>query len=173
MKFFIEIEELKVDTIIGVFEEERLKPQTILISIKCQLDIDHNQDLDNIENVTSYSDIKNEIIKFVSASQYKTLEKLISSKLEKREFKDQLILAQKNKKNFIIGEVKKQSPSAGEIISDYKPDGSASTLGIVAGDFRLTLVGVLDTFLYAGPNTDNLRSVGGIGHASSNSINRP
>ena len=29
----------------------------------------HNQDLDNIENVTSYSDIKNEIIKFVSASQ--------------------------------------------------------------------------------------------------------
>ena len=72
MKFFIEIEELKVDTIIGVFEEERLKPQTILISIKCQLDIDHNQDLDNIENVTSYSDIKNEIIKFVSASQYKT-----------------------------------------------------------------------------------------------------
>ena len=78
MKFFIEIEELKVDTIIGVFEEERLKPQTILISIKCQLDIDHNQDLDNIENVTSYSDIKNEIIKFVSASQYKTLEKLIT-----------------------------------------------------------------------------------------------
>ena len=31
-----------------------------------------------IENVTSYSDIKNEIIKFVSASQYKTLEKLIT-----------------------------------------------------------------------------------------------
>ena len=78
MKFFIEIEELQVDTIIGVFEEERLKPQTILISIKCQLEIDRNQDLDNIENVTSYSDIKNEIIKFVSASQYKTLEKLIT-----------------------------------------------------------------------------------------------
>ena len=50
---------------------------------------------------------------------FKTLEKLISSKLEKREFKDQLISAQKNKKNLIIGEVKKQSPSAGEIISDY------------------------------------------------------
>ena len=53
---------------------------------------------------------------------FKTLEKLISSKLEKREFKDELISAQKNKKNFIIGEVKKQSPSAGEIISDYKPE---------------------------------------------------
>ena len=74
MKFFIEIEELKVDTIIGVFEEERLKPQTILISIKCQLEIDHNQDLDNIENVTSYSDIKNEIIKWsweILTNEYK------------------------------------------------------------------------------------------------------
>ena len=78
MNFFIEIEDLKVYTIIGVFDEERLKPQTILISIKCQLDIDHNQDLDNIENVTSYSDIKKEIVTFVSASQYKTLEKLIT-----------------------------------------------------------------------------------------------
>ena len=78
MNFFIEIEDLKVDTIIGVFDEERLKPQTILISIKCQLDLDHNQDLDDIENVTSYSDIKKEIVTFVSASQYKTLEKLIS-----------------------------------------------------------------------------------------------
>ena len=78
MNFFIEIEDLKVDTIIGVFDEERLKPQTILISIKCQLDLDHNQDLDNIENVSSYSDIKKEIVTFVSASQYKTLEKLIT-----------------------------------------------------------------------------------------------
>ena len=78
MNFLIEIEDLKVDTIIGVFDEERLKPQTILISIKCQLDLDHNQDLDNIENVTSYSDIKKEIVTFVSASQYKTLEKLIT-----------------------------------------------------------------------------------------------
>ena len=40
--------------------------------------LDHNQDLDNIENVTSYSDIKKEIVTFVSASQYKTLEKLIT-----------------------------------------------------------------------------------------------
>ena len=37
---------------------------------------------------------------------FKTLEKLISSKLEKRESKEKLFSAQKNKKNFIIGEVK-------------------------------------------------------------------
>ena len=43
---------------------------------------------------------------------FKTLEKLISSKLEKRDFKEKLIFSQKKEKNFIIGEVKKQSPSA-------------------------------------------------------------
>ena len=53
---------------------------------------------------------------------FKTLEKLISSKLEKRDFKEKLISAQNNKKNFIIGELKKQSPSAGEIIVDYIPE---------------------------------------------------
>ena len=56
---------------------------------------------------------------------FKTLEKLISSKLEKREFKDELISAQQNKTNLIIGEVKKQSPSAGEIILDYFPENIA------------------------------------------------
>ena len=48
------------------------------MSLSTKLDLDHNQDLDNIENVTSYSDIKKEIVTFVSASQYKTLEKLIT-----------------------------------------------------------------------------------------------
>ena len=51
-----------------------------------------------------------------SKCSYKTLEKLISPKLEKREFKKKLISAQSGNKNFIIGEIKKQSPSAGEII---------------------------------------------------------
>ena len=53
---------------------------------------------------------------------FKTLEKLISPKLEKRHFKEKLISAQKNNKNFIIEELKKQSPSAGEIVKDYIPE---------------------------------------------------
>ena len=53
---------------------------------------------------------------------FRTLEKLISSKLDKRPFKEKLINSQKNKQNFIIGEIKKQSPSAGEIVKDYIPE---------------------------------------------------
>ena len=50
-----------------------------------------------------------------------TLKKLISDKIEKRNFKNTVIDSTINKKNFIIGEIKKISPSAGEIIKDYDP----------------------------------------------------
>ena len=71
-------------------------------------------------------DKSKELEKTKKRCSFKTLEKLISSELEKREFKEKIILAQKNKKNFIIGEIKKQSPSAGEIISDYIPEDIAT-----------------------------------------------
>ena len=78
MKFLIEIKDMSVQCIIGVYDEERLKPQELLITIKCQINLDENQDLDNIDNVTSYADLKSEITDFVSSSKYKTLEKLIT-----------------------------------------------------------------------------------------------
>ena len=78
MKFLIEIKDMSVHCIIGVYDEERLKPQELLITLKCQINLDENQDLDNIDNVTSYADLKSEITGFVSSSKYKTLEKLIT-----------------------------------------------------------------------------------------------
>ena len=68
---------------------------------------------------------KDKIIELEEAKRkcsYKTLEKLISSNIIKRKLKENLISSQNNKKNFIIGEIKKQSPSAGEIIKDYFPE---------------------------------------------------
>ena len=50
-----------------------------------------------------------------------TLKKLISDRIEKRDFKNAVIDSAINKNNFIIGEIKKRSPSAGEIIKDYNP----------------------------------------------------
>ena len=51
----------------------------------------------------------------------KSLKKLVSDKISKREFKKKIINSSINKKNFIIGEIKKASPSAGEIIKNYEP----------------------------------------------------
>ncbi len=57
----------------------------------------------------------------------KTLKKLISENIEKRDFKNLIHDSVKNKKNFIIGEIKKSSPSAGQIIDKYDPIEIAKT----------------------------------------------
>ena len=51
----------------------------------------------------------------------KTLKKLVSDKIEKRDFKNKAIQSVIHKNNFIIGEIKKSSPSAGQIIKEYNP----------------------------------------------------
>ena len=50
-----------------------------------------------------------------------SLKKLISDQINKRDFKNVVIKSSLEKKNFIIGEIKKASPSAGEIIHNYEP----------------------------------------------------
>ena len=51
----------------------------------------------------------------------KTLKKLISDNIEKRNFKNTAIESVKNKNNLMIGEIKQSSPSAGKIIKEYNP----------------------------------------------------
>ena len=50
-----------------------------------------------------------------------SLKKLISDQINKRDFKNVIIKSSADRENFIIGEIKKASPSAGEIIHDYEP----------------------------------------------------
>ena len=50
-----------------------------------------------------------------------SLKKLLPNK-KNRGFKNLLQLSQQNKKNNIIAEIKKESPSVGEIIKDYSPE---------------------------------------------------
>ena len=50
-----------------------------------------------------------------------SLKKLLSDKIIKRDFKSDIVNSNIERKNFIIGEIKKSSPSAGEIINSYEP----------------------------------------------------
>jgi len=67
-------------------------------------------------------DKKKEILETKKKCSFKTLEKLLPDKETKRNFKNNLINAQIHKRNFIIGEIKKSSPSAGNIIKEYYPE---------------------------------------------------
>ena len=72
-----------------------------------------------LEKICEDKKIEIEILK--KKCSLNSLKKLLSDKIIKRDFKNKVINFNKDKKNFIIGEIKKASPSAGQIIENYDP----------------------------------------------------
>ena len=66
-------------------------------------------------------DKKKEIEILKKKCSLNSLKKLISDQINKRDFKNVIIKSSVERENFIIGEIKKASPSAGEIIHNYEP----------------------------------------------------
>ena len=81
--FTININKLKVFTKIGVLKKERKKKQPLLISIKFTYKVVKKQNLDNINNLVSYSEIIDFLKKHIEFSEYRTIEKLIVELLKK------------------------------------------------------------------------------------------
>ena len=97
-------------------------------------------------------DKKKEIQENKKKCSYKTLEKLLPNKEIKRNFKNNLIKAQVNKKNFIIGEIKKSSPSAGNIIKNYYPE----ELALIYENAGVGAISILTEKNYFEGNIDHL-----------------
>ncbi len=70
---------------------------------------------------------KNELEITKKKCSLESLKKLLSEKIIKRNFKKDIIESSLSNKNFLIGEIKKASPSAGEIIKKYDPLAIAKT----------------------------------------------
>ena len=75
--FTVKIVKLKVRTKIGVSVQERKKHQLLLVSLKFSYKINHNKNLDTINNLISYTNIIKHLKTYISSSRCKTLEKLI------------------------------------------------------------------------------------------------
>ena len=87
--FTVKISKLKIHARIGVYATENTKPQPLLVTLKFSYKVNKNKNVDHIDNLKSYSEVKHFIKKYIESSRYKTLEKLIieSSKSLKKKFK--------------------------------------------------------------------------------------
>ena len=85
--FTLRINKLKVRTKIGVSIKERRKKQLLFVSINFSYKVNNKKNVDNINNLTSYTDIKKYLKTYIESSRCRTLEKLImecSHKLRKQ-----------------------------------------------------------------------------------------
>ncbi|HIA60527.1 MAG TPA: dihydroneopterin aldolase [Pelagibacterales bacterium] len=89
--FTVRINKLKVRTKIGVSIQERRKKQLLLVSLKFSYKVNKNQNIDNINNLISYTDIKKSLKTYIESSRCRTLEKLIieCSQMLRKRFKIQ------------------------------------------------------------------------------------
>ena len=89
--FTVRINKLKVRTKIGVSIQERRKKQLLFVSLKFSYKVNKNQNIDNINNLISYTDIKKSLKTYIESSRCRTLEKLIieCSQMLRKRFKIQ------------------------------------------------------------------------------------
>ena len=91
--FTVKISKLKVGAKIGVLAAESATPQPLLVTLKFSYEVNKNKNVNDINNIKSYSEIIKFLKKYIESSRYKTLEKLIieSSQVLKVKFKIQNI----------------------------------------------------------------------------------
>lgn len=70
------IEDLKVDTVIGIYDWERQIRQTISIDLEMGCDISQAASEDTIDHCLDYKSVAKRIISFVEAAEYQTVETL-------------------------------------------------------------------------------------------------
>lgn len=69
---------LEIDTVIGIYDWERQKRQTIILDIEMAFDIQKAAETDDIQYALDYKTVSDRIIDFVQHSQCLLVERLIS-----------------------------------------------------------------------------------------------
>lgn len=68
------IRELKIDTVIGIYDWEREVRQTVSLDLEMAHDIRRAAETDNIEDTLNYHAVAKRLIAFVSASEFLLIE---------------------------------------------------------------------------------------------------
>jgi len=96
---------LEIETIIGIYDWERVTKQTVILDIEMAFDIQKAAETDDIQYTLDYKTVSHRIISFVEASQFLLVEKLISeiANIIRNEFSVPWVKITLNKKGAISG----------------------------------------------------------------------
>jgi dihydroneopterin aldolase len=96
---------LEIETIIGIYDWERVTKQTVILDIEMAFDIQKAAETDDIQYTLDYKTVSHRIISFVEASQFLLVEKLISEIADviRNEFSVPWVKITLNKKGAISG----------------------------------------------------------------------
>ena len=69
---------LEIETIIGIYDWERVTKQTVILDIEMAFDIQKAAETNDIQYTLDYKTVSQRIVSFVEASKFLLVEKLIS-----------------------------------------------------------------------------------------------
>lgn len=101
----IYLRDLRIDTIIGIYDWERRMKQTIIIDLEMGTDIRKAADSDNIEDTLSYKTVAKRLMSYVGDSEFELVETLAEKIAEiiMTEFKVPWLKLSLNKKGAVRG----------------------------------------------------------------------
>lgn len=76
------LNELRVDTVIGIYDWERRTRQMLILDIEMGTDISKAANSDDIEDTLDYKAVSKRLIDFISSSEFELVEKLAESTAE-------------------------------------------------------------------------------------------
>lgn len=129
----IYIRDLRVETVIGLFEWERRIPQVLVLDLMMRTDIRKAAATDSIEDTLDYKSVSKRVVSFIKASEYQLVESLAESvaKLIIQDFSVPWLRLEVNKTGALRG-----ARDVGVIIerqdSDYQACETGSTLAWVS-----------------------------------------
>jgi FolB domain-containing protein len=110
----ITIVDLEVSYCVGVTDEERAKPQRLLLTVDMNFDFTSAALSDRIERTINYQTVADDLLKFGEGRSWKLVEKLVTNVADKilAEYKPQAVLVEAKK--FSIPQARFVSVSTGK-----------------------------------------------------------
>jgi FolB domain-containing protein len=110
----ITIVDLEVSYCVGVTDEERAKPQRLLLTVDMSLDFSSAAVSDRIERTINYQTVADDLLKFGEGRSWKLVEKLVANIADRilAEYKPQSVMVEAKK--FSIPQARFVSVSTGK-----------------------------------------------------------